>query len=250
MNVPILALILALLAFRLPQQTATSHAPPAKATSKVEETLIADIRARARAYAAGECRTWATYVSSDFRFIDQAGQIFTRDQEIKECQPHPAVTNERNLYDFHSQVTTKLAFVDYRYDEIQHWGETEIVQSFRHLDTLELRQGNWLCVYAMQVQIFDDPAVFKVDPGIYDHYAGHYELSRGIIDTVLRKGDELFIQAPDDDVPTRLFPESADTFFMPGSPTRLTFVTGKNKDVVELVVHFPQRVVFREKKIN
>ncbi len=250
MNVYFLALILALMSFRLPQQTATFSAIPAKPTSKVEDKLTADIRARARAYAAGECRTWATYVSGDFRFIDQAGQIFTRDQEIKECQPHLGVTNERNLYDFHSRVNSTSAFVDYRYDEIQHWGETEIVQSFRHLDTLELRQGNWLCVYAMQVQIFDDPAVFKVDPSLYDHYAGQYELSRGIIDTVTRKGNDLFIKAADDDVPTRLFPESADTFFMPGSPTRLTFVTGRNKDVVELIVHFPQRIVFREKKIN
>lgn len=238
------------MASRPPHQAANSYSILAKPTSKVEEKLVADIRARAYAYAAGECQSWATYVSSDFRFIDQAGQIFTRDQEIKECQPHKGATNKRNLSDFHSQVNNTMAFVDYRYDEIQHWGETEINQSFRHLDTFELRQGNWICVYAMQVQIFDDPAVFKVDTGVYDHYAGQYELSRGIIDTVIRKGDNLFIKAPDDDVATQLFPESADTFFISGSPTRLTFVTGRNKDVVELVVHFPQRVVFREKKIN
>ena len=250
MNVYFLALLLTLMVFRLPQQTENSHAISAKPISEVEEKLIADIRARAHAYAAGECQSWATYVSSDFRFIDQAGQIFTRDQEIKECQPHPNSTNKRNLYDFHSRATNTLAFVDYRYDEIQRWGKTEIVQSFRHLDTFELRQRKWICVYAMQVQIFDDPVVLTVDPGIYDRYAGKYELSPGIIDTVIRKGDQLFIKAPDDDMATQLFPESADTFFIPGYPTRFTFVTGKDKEVVELVSHFPQRVVFREKKIN
>ncbi len=239
-----------LMAFQSPLQTPSSHAIPAKPTSKIEDKLIADIRARAHAYAAGECQSWATYVSGDFQFIDQAGQIFTRDQEIKECQPRQNSTNRRNLSDFHSQVNRTLAFVHYRYDEIQHWGETEIIQSFRHLDTFELRQGNWVCVYAMQVQIFGDPAIFKVDPSVYDRYAGRYELGRGTVDTVIRKGDTLFIKAPDDDVPTQLFPESADTFFMPGSPTRLTFVTGRNEEVVELIAHYPQRVVFREKKLK
>ncbi len=250
MHIYFFTLLLALMGLTMPQPASNSSASAAKPNSRVEEKLISDIQARARAYAAGDCQSWATYVSSDFRFIDQAGQIFTRNQEIKECHPHQGATNKRNLMDFHSRVDRTSAFVDYRYDEIQYWGGSKIVQSFRHLDTFELRQGTWICVYAMQVQIFDDPPVFKVDPSIYNHYAGQYELSRGIVDTVIRKGDDLFIKAPDDDMPTQLFPESADTFFIPGSPTRLTFVTGKDKGVVELVLHFPQRIVFREKKIN
>ena len=125
-------------------------------------------------------------------------------------------------------------FVDYRYDETQHWGETEIKQSFRHLDASEQREGRWIATYAMQVQIFDDPKIAKIDPNTYDAYVGRYALSSTVIDTVGRNGDKLFIQGQDEQTPTEISPESADTFFIPGDPTRLRFVRDANGKVIAL----------------
>jgi hypothetical protein len=227
--------------------------PRSKKSSTVEQELIEAAKARASAYAKGNCQLWATYVSPDFRFIDQSGQTFTRDQEIKECQPGSSslVRNERTLSDFRVRLGTRLAFVDYRYDETQHWGETEIKYAFRHLDTFEQREGRWIVTYAMQVQIFDNhPKIAEIDPNTFDAYVGRYALSSTWIDTVVRNGDKLFIYGQDEQTPTEIFPESADTFFIPGDPTRLRFVRDANGKVIALISHLPERQIFREAKIK
>jgi hypothetical protein len=170
---------------------------------------------------------------------------------MKECQSgNSLVKNERTLSDFHVRLEPRLAFVDYRYDETQHWGETDIKQSFRHFDTFELREGRWIATYAVQVQIFDDPKVAKIDPSTYDAYVGSYALSSFAIDIVRRNGDKLFIQGQDEQTPTEILPESADTFFVPGDPTRLRFVRDANGKVIALICHFPERQIFRETKVK
>jgi Domain of unknown function (DUF3471)/Domain of unknown function (DUF4440) len=238
----------------LGQSNEPATQPRYKKPTTVEQELIDDAKARASAYAKGNCQLWATYVSPDFTFIDQSGQTFTLAQEMKECQPrNPSLgaKNERILFDFHVRwLGPKLALVDYRYDETAHMGETELKQSFRHLDTFEPREGRWIVTFAMQVQIFDDPKVAKIDPNGYDAYAGEYALSSTIVDIVRRNGNKLFIQGQDDQTPTEIFPESADTFFVPGDPTRLKFVRDANGKVIALISQFPERQIFRETKIK
>jgi hypothetical protein len=77
----------------------------------------------------------------------------------------------------------------------------------------------------MQVQIFDDPAIAQVDPSTYGAFVRRYENTAGVVDLVTRRGDKLFAQEAEEDTPTELFPESSDTFFIPGDPTRITFVS-------------------------
>jgi Domain of unknown function (DUF3471)/Domain of unknown function (DUF4440) len=216
-----------------------------------EQELIQVAQARQLAYARGDCRAWAGYVSDDFRFIDQAGHSFTRDQEMRECQLQlpPGSKSERVLTSFHCQIKGNLAFLDYRVDETQRRSDTRYTQSFRHLDTFE-RQKKWTVSYAMQVQIFDDPAIAQVDPTTYGVFVGRYENTAGVVDLVTRRGDKLFAQEAEEDTPTELFPENSDTFFIPGDPTRITFVRDQAGKVVGMVVHFPDREVQRKKKVK
>ena len=216
-----------------------------------EQELIQVAQARQLAYARGDCRAWAGYVSDDFRFIDQAGHSFTRDQEMRECQlPLPLGSkSERVLTSFHCQIKGNLAFLDYRIDETQRRGDTTYTQSFRHLDTFERRKESTVS-HAMQVQIFDDPPIDQVDPTTYGAFAGRYENTAGVVDLVTRRRGKLFAQGAEDDTPTELLPESSDTFFIPGDPARITFVRDQAGKVVGMVVHIPDREVRREKKVK
>jgi len=228
--------------------------PPLNAAGpapQVEAELVAAAKARADAYARGDCSAWAQFVSPEFRFIDQSGHATTREQQEKECEPGKnSPRNERVLSDFHSQIQSDLAFVDYRYDESERWGTTEIKKTFRQLDTFQRRQGKWLVVYAIRVQIFDDPVPAKLDPSTYDTYVGRYALNESVIDTVTRQGDTLFIRAPDEPSPTELLPERADTFFVRGDPTRFTFVRDGNGKVILLDAHLPEHRLYQEKRLN
>lgn len=236
------------------QFPAGTHSGPSQSPSSgTEGALIEAARARQQAYARGDCLDWAAYVSADFHFIDQAGHSFTRDQEMKECQPHHAVTgskNERLLTDFHCQIKADLAFLDYRVDETQRWGDTKFTQSFRHLDIFDHHEEKWTVIQAMQVQIFDDPPIARIEPASYEAFVGQYELTAGVIDLITRRGDKLFAQGAQDDRPTELLPESSDTFFIPGDPTRVTFFRDQAGKVTGAVLHFPDREILREKKVR
>ena len=170
---------------------------------------------------------------------------------MKECQLPlpPGSKSERVLTRFHCEIKGNLAFLDYRIDETQRRGDTTYTQSFRHLDTFE-RRKEWTVSYAMQVQIFDDPAIAKVDPATYATFVGRYENTSGVVDLITRRGDKLFGQEAEEDTPTELLPESSDTFFIPGDPARITFVRDQPGKVVGMVVHIPDREVRREKKVK
>jgi hypothetical protein len=70
------------------------------------------------------------------------------------------------------------------------------------------------------------------------------------VDLITRRGDKLFGQKAEEDMPTELLPESSDTFFIPGDPTRITFVRDQAGKVVGMVVHIPDREVQSEGKVK
>jgi hypothetical protein len=125
-----------------------------------------------------------------------------------------------------------------------------IKKSFRQLDTFQRRQGKWLVIYAIRVQIFDDPVPTAMDPSIYDAYVGRYALNETVIDTVTRQGNKLFIRAQDDPSPAELLPERADTFFIRGDATRFTFVRDGSGKVILLDAHLPKHRLYQEKRLN
>ena len=88
------ALLFFAVASQLPARAQSE--PALSRSSGTERELIEAARARHQAYAHHDCLDWASYVSADFHFIDQAGHSFTRDQEMKECQPQPADAGSRH----------------------------------------------------------------------------------------------------------------------------------------------------------
>src|SRR3954452_16463111 len=67
-----------------------------------------------------------------------------------------------------------------------------------------------------------DPTPIKVDPRIYDDYAGYYISPSGYPVTIQRKADRLMSTAPEH-MPRELFPETETQFFIKGSPGRWIF---------------------------
>lgn len=78
--------------------------------------------------------------------------------------------------------------------------------------------------------------VAKVDPAVYDAYAGEYELAPGFILTVTREGDHLMTQATGQQK-VEVFPSSETEFFLKVVDAQITFVRGPGGTVDELVLH-------------
>jgi hypothetical protein len=67
-----------------------------------------------------------------------------------------------------------------------------------------------------------DPTPIRINPKIYDEYAGYYIFPEGYSITIRREGDRLVSTAPQR-APTELFPETETSFFIKGSPARWIF---------------------------
>ena len=89
------------------------------------------------------------------------------------------------------------------------------------------------------VRVADVPAAPKetrVDPALYDAYAGAYELAPGFVLTVTREGDHLMSQATGQQK-FEIFPSSETEFFYKVVDARITFVKGPDGQVDLLVLH-------------
>lgn len=74
-----------------------------------------------------------------------------------------------------------------------------------------------------QILIPIHPVPAKVDPALYDAYAGDYEDQHELVAAIFRQGDKLMSRNRAGDL-TELLPESPTTFFYPsGGSRRLTF---------------------------
>jgi CubicO group peptidase (beta-lactamase class C family) len=76
----------------------------------------------------------------------------------------------------------------------------------------------------------------RLDPAIYDRYAGVYELQPGFDLTITREGDRLMAQATGQEK-VELFPESETEFFLTVVDAQITFVVAADGSVTELILH-------------
>ncbi len=67
-----------------------------------------------------------------------------------------------------------------------------------------------------------DPTPIKVDPKVFDDYAGYFDFGHGYIVAIRREGDRLMSSAPEQRS-KELFPETETRFFFKGNSARITF---------------------------
>ena len=76
----------------------------------------------------------------------------------------------------------------------------------------------------------------EVDPGIYDEYAGRYQVAKGTIATITRENDQIFIQLTGQPR-LEIFPESQSSFFLRAVEAQVSFGRDEGGTVDHLVLH-------------
>jgi hypothetical protein len=89
-------------------------------------------------------------------------------------------------------------------------------------------------VFGEAVESPRERVVAKVDPEVYDAYAGRYEIAPGLVLSVRREGDRLLGQATGQGE-AELFPESETKFFLKVVDAQVTFMKEEGK-VTHLVL--------------
>ena len=80
------------------------------------------------------------------------------------------------------------------------------------------------------------PSVVKLDPAIYEHYVGSYELKPGAVLAVTRSGDHLMAQLTGQSA-HRIYPSAEKEFFFRAAPATVTFETDGKGAITGLVLH-------------
>jgi hypothetical protein len=78
--------------------------------------------------------------------------------------------------------------------------------------------------------------VAKLDPKIYDAYAGRYQIGPKVIATFTREGDQLMTQLTNQPK-FEVFPESATVFFLKVVDATITFIKDDKGKVTHVVIH-------------
>jgi hypothetical protein len=91
------------------------------------------------------------------------------------------------------------------------------------------------------------PLSVKLDPALYDAYAGEYELAPNFVLTVTREGDHLMTQATGQSK-IEVFPSSETEFFLKVVDARLTFVRSAEGKVDHLILHQGGRDMMAKKR--
>jgi CubicO group peptidase (beta-lactamase class C family) len=85
------------------------------------------------------------------------------------------------------------------------------------------------------VDLPEEKKVARVDPSVYDAYAGRYRIGPDAVLTVTREGDRLMIRPPGQPR-VEVLPESETEFFLKAAEVKLRFVKDEKGKVTHLVV--------------
>jgi ketosteroid isomerase-like protein len=119
----------------------------------------------------------------------------------------------------------------------------------RVTDTFIRRDGRWRTISSQATRIPAERIATKVDPRIYDSYAGQYEITPALIVTITREGDKLMMQATGQSK-YELLPENETTFFVKGQRNQMIFSKDEKGQVTHLIARQSDGQELRIKKIK
>ncbi len=160
----------------------------------------------------------------------EGGRIFTQRSGGASVEAKPRSATE---FFYENSLTT------FRFETGPDGRATEMLMYANGTDTPE-----------RAVRVADVPAApkeLKVNPALYDTYAGAYELAPTFVLTVTREGDRLMVQATGQQK-FEVFPTSETEFFYKVVDARITFVKGPEGQVDLLVLHQNGRDVPAKRK--
>ncbi len=140
---------------------------------------------------------------------------------------------KQSVEDVSVQLYGEVAVVQYRLDIRMVLNQEPVLKQFRRTEVFNRKAGMWQSVAGQETVIPGEIVVAKVDPKIYDDYVGRYQLFKGYIYTITRKGDVLMFnsRAVGD---KELMPENETTFVEKGLLYRVIFVRNDKREITHL----------------
>jgi len=212
----------------------------AQSQSRIENEVGEAIRQRLDAVRRGDVKGYVSDFAEDCIVTSDDGLLIKPEHIAKEwahnLQSGITFKGSQPL-DLQVHVYGETVVASFRVDLDSDWAGQKVFEASRITDVFTLRGGRWLLVAHHETPIPNARRVgVKVDPNVFDSYAGDYQITPNYIVKVKREGDKLMDLWPDDSEYTEDMAVSESTFFARGEAGEITYVRGENGKVTHFVL--------------
>ena len=204
---------------------------------------------RVQAHSRGDLAAYRALLTDDFVHVDDAGKRRTVGEMASLVgKGNHSKWEVSELKARH--ISESLAIVDCEVTELVPFGPREVRMPLHETDVFVLNGDRWLFREHAETHALDSPKPATPDNRALDDYVGRYEWWPGYVDTITRKGNQLYGRSTDDDSPTELHAASDEAFFVEGDPGLTVFVRGPTGRVIHELIHFPDGKVIVARKLD
>jgi len=218
-------------------QSSAQQVPPVNSLEEITNLLRAKDQALMDAVSAGDAKTWDTALAPDVIYLDEAGEINSRADLLKQIQPLPqGVSGKIAVSDYKVTLHSDTATVFHADNEEETYHGQQLHARYLTTETWQRTNGEWKLLLVHVYAVLHEPPTQKLSEQELDAYAGRYTAG-DLVYIISREGDHL-TGGREGKPPVTLNAELRDVFFIPGQlRTRKIF----QRDNVSKVVGFVDR---------
>lgn len=211
------SVLIALLLLVFSSVRAVQPTVQASSNSATEHELVRIAQNLLDAVASGDKAVWEKHVADDVIYTDENWRILTKQQLLDSLAPLPkGYSGSIRITNVQSRIRGDSAVLSYRaLEEERIFGQT-ISPTYLVTDTYFRRDGRWQMV-ASHISVRPSerkPIVFN--PTNYKSFVGEYELTQGVIYTIIVEDNKLMGQRTGR-AKEQLLPADESTFFPKGT---------------------------------
>jgi hypothetical protein len=193
-------------------QAAPAQATPLSALLREKDQALLD------AVATGDRAVWERTLTADATYVDESGNVLTRDQLLAELSPlPPGISGHIAIADYKVRQIGDTAVVVHRDEEREDFHGQKLTANYLTTGTWVRRDGEWkLAMVHVHVMNSDPPAI-TVPASTLDEYVGRYRAAPDLVWAIRREGAGL-VGGREGGTARPLLVEMRDVLFVPGQP--------------------------------
>src|SRR5271170_3107063 len=214
--------------------------PSVQHSAAVESEIKQAIHQRLDALRRGDAKAYLSYFGDDCIVTGDNGALTKPENIAKEWgdDSHSGILykgSEPTELTVH--VYGDMAVASFRVELDEDWAGQKLLEASRINDVFARRAGWWLLVAHHETPIPNARRVAaKVDPALFDGYAGEYQLPPNQIVTIKREGDKLMERWPGATEFSEEVPVSESTFVARGELGEVIYVKDEHGKVSHFIV--------------
>lgn len=173
-------------------------------------------RAFSDASAAGDGKTLGQYVDDRVIFMNETGEIATKQDLMQNTPPPAGIVNKLVQSDVRIEMHGDTAVTSFTDNLTQHANGAVRTASFLSTEVWQKENGRWLMISSQTMTKPKEPEAAALAPAALDDYVGTYS-ANGVTVRIERK-DAALASSTNGAEATKLDMEARDVAFTPGQP--------------------------------